>query len=344
MPESINYKYLGTTVVFLLLAYYYLYATKQQLKKRETQNVFKDSVRVLTKKGEIYMDPNIFEMHMSRVKENIISIHKNFDKTDCSSIKAYLDDAKINIEEYIKMNVDQSSMSMCEYKNIDNIFNDNILQESEILKHKLANITERDDKDNSDEFRYKLLELILDMDIIMFLIKTSLCKNGSVDLSALDKVVLELYRTNCVVDSSNTLNTNILGSNKESFTPSNEITCPVNSYSNTYDEYNTYHDANVNQLLNINSNHNSRCVPSQYLPDTTSIQLKEIPKRKPLNNNNSALSHSGQTDVKYIQPRLGKRLETSDMYKNSLGWRREFDTRSNEDGRFDGTSRTSLLD
>ena len=83
----------------------------------------------------------------------------------------------------------------------------------ELLKNKLSIKTERDDVESSPEkLRYDLLNLIIDIDIILFLIKSSLCKTGSLNLSLLDQVIIELYRTHCVneTDDSDIHNNRII--------------------------------------------------------------------------------------------------------------------------------------
>lgn len=337
--EHINYKYLGISVVFLILTYYYLNNTKNVIKKKDLDNAHKSSVKVMTSKGEIYMDPNVFEIHMNRLKENIIKIHKDFNKNDCPSLKNYLDKAKINTKKYIKMNTKNNKPKFCDLTHYD-IFDDYIFQERELLKNKLSNKTERDDIESSDQLKYDLIELIIDMDIILFLIRSSLCKSGSVDLSALDQVVLELYRTNCM-DGSN-IDLSEKATKVESFKPCTDRICSINDPTTCYGEKNIYHDSKANTLLGLNPGHISRCVPSQDISDTETMHVKEILKQKRIDNNKSTLSHSDQKPFECNKVRLGKELAVSNYHRDSLQWFRELELRRSKGTLIDKNCRTCL--
>ena len=96
--EFINYSYLGAAIVLLIICYYFLQSTKEKLHKKnlEKDDIQRKSIKVQTNKGEIAMDPNVFEMHMKRMKDNIIELNKNFSAKDCGNIKKYLERTKLN--------------------------------------------------------------------------------------------------------------------------------------------------------------------------------------------------------------------------------------------------------
>ena len=327
--ELVNYKYLGIAVIFLMFAIYYLHKTKKHIHKREMDTSYSSAIKVLTQKGEIYMDPNIFEMHMSRLKNNIIKLHQNFDKSNCSQLKQYLNKAKINTKQYIDLNTKNLNPAFCDISNQNNIFNDYILQERELLKNKMANKTEGDDNDDdyeSDKLRYQLLELITDIDLILFLIKLSLCKNGSLDLSCLDQIILELYRTQCSVD------TNLSNSDKtESFSTDSCVVdvCGLNTPTKCYGEKKLYRNPLVNQYLDVRPEGLSKCVPSDEFLDTDTMPYKE--SFTPLF---ISRSHKQENLIEQSQPkekafdcnevRLGKQLEISDYAKDRLYFYRNY--------------------
>lgn len=199
--EKVNYTYLVGCIILLLITYYMLRKTKTYIHNKELHDadIERKTVHVKTQKGDIYMDSNVFEMHMNRIKKNIIELNKNLTTLDCVNIKEYLDRAKINTKKYIDINYDNADSKFCDLSTQLNIVDDNILQEREMLKKRIVNKTETEtDGDNEiDKLRYSILELITDMDIIIFLIRTSMCKNGKFDLTMMDRLLLELYKTNC---------------------------------------------------------------------------------------------------------------------------------------------------
>jgi hypothetical protein len=214
--ETINYNYLGLSIVFLILTYYWLEHTKKAITRKEEQ-VTKNGntgnhIMVTTKKGDIEMDTNVFEHHMRRMKDNIIQLNQKFTDDECSKLKEYLDNAKINTKSYINLNNAKTNNSS-DFCNLDlryDLVDNNILQEREILRQKLETgkhktILDNDDNDDNDEIdvdeiQYSILELLIDIDIILFLMRSSMCNKGRFDITSLDSVVLELYNSNCSAD------------------------------------------------------------------------------------------------------------------------------------------------
>jgi hypothetical protein len=336
----VNYKYLGISILFLIITYYYLHDTKIHIHKKEINNSHKTSIKVETAKGEILMDPNIFEMHMTRLKDNIINLHKNFKPDDCPKLKKYLKNAKVKTNAYINVNTKDTKPSFCDINEKNKILDDYVLQERELLKNKLSNKTEKDDDEtiDSDNMRYQLLELIIDIDIILFLIRASLCKKGSLDLSCLDSVILELYRTKCsdqIPEFSQQSNYNT-----ESFQGCETEKCGINNPSPYYMDY---YDPNVHTRLGIRPEHISRCVPSQNIDDTNSMPIKESFEQKRINYNASDSSQSKEKEFKCNEVRLGKQLNYADCYRNGLEWFAKYDL-ADTGKQVDTSSRSCLLE
>jgi hypothetical protein len=208
--EPINYYYLATSVVLLIICYYFLCSTENKLriKKIEKDNIESKSIKVRTSKGEILMDPNIFEMHIKRMRGNIFELNKKFTSADCANIKRYIDNTKSNITSYININTDDIDPSFCDSNSNMRLIDDNAVRELELLKHKLTKAAETDSGEDlsNDKMRYSMLEILIDMDIILFLVRSSMCKNGVLDISAIDGLIMELYRNNCMNNGSNNKN------------------------------------------------------------------------------------------------------------------------------------------
>ena len=71
--EFINYSYLGASIVLLIICYYFLQSTKEKLHKKnlEKDTIQRKSIKVQTNKGEIAMDPNVFEIGRASCRERV---------------------------------------------------------------------------------------------------------------------------------------------------------------------------------------------------------------------------------------------------------------------------------
>jgi hypothetical protein len=210
--EIINFNYLGLTIVFLIVIYYWIELTKQTIIRKESQIIKNGNtgshIMVTTKKGNIEMDTNAFEHHMVRMKDNIVQLNKRFTYNECSKLKEYLDKAKMKTHQYINLNNNEmdNSGDFCSLNLRYDLVDKYILQEREMLRKKLeprkfkSILGDNDDNIDADEIRFSILELLIDMDIILFLMRSSMCKQGRFDMSSLDNVILELYNSNCISD------------------------------------------------------------------------------------------------------------------------------------------------
>jgi hypothetical protein len=205
VPEKVNYKYFGIAVVFLIMTYYFLTITQKSIHKKILEKEETSGVTVITEKGKVTLDPNIFEMHMKRIKENITYIKSNINTKKCSELKKYLKKAKLLTSEYLNANQDDLTIDFCN-SNRMLFLNDETIKEKELLKKKFKTIVEHDassdDEDDSDDeankVKYMTIELLMDMDIILLLLKSSMCKNKTLNLNAIDQIVLDIYRMKCV--------------------------------------------------------------------------------------------------------------------------------------------------
>lgn len=245
--EPINYYYLATSVIVLIICYYYLWDTgnKLRIKKIERDKIESKTIKVKTLKGDVMMDPNIFEMHIRRMRRNILELNKKFTKTECDDIRMYINNTKSNINSYININTNSIDSNVCKTNSNIRVIDDNILQELELLKNKLTKSTETDSGEDlsNERVRYSMLELLLDLDIILFLVRSSMCKNGVLDLSAIDSLIMELYRNNCM------------------------------NYSSKIDtKFNKEPSINMNLVVDNNSNNSKKIINSEANRHTTNSQ------------------------------------------------------------------------
>lgn len=250
--ENINYTYLCVATILLIISYYLLHTLKKEHKEKEKrESSSKNTILVQTSKGEIKMDANIFEIHMNRMKGNIISLSENMSGSKCSVIKKYLETTKQNTKSFIELN--HNNKDFCKMDIQYKMVNPQILKERELLRKKMLKETvlETDESKEADKMRYSILELLIDIDIILFLVRASLCKTGKVDLSVMDSFLIELYRINC--------------DNQETQMDGKMIDPPQDTFVDGGDIDNN-HTRDINNSRNIDT--------SQIISDKTSLSQK----------------------------------------------------------------------
>jgi len=367
--KELNYRYLGCAILFFMMTFYFLRATKKSVHSYDIvmQKNDDSTIKVITQKGAMHINKNNFELHMDKIKKNISKLSKHITKTDCPTLKKYLRNAKINTKNYIELN-SKNLNNFCDNKN--NIFNDKVFEERNLLKKKLDKKTKRDDIGNvsDDHIRYELLDLIIDIDIILFLMKSSICDKGRVDLSSLDKVILELYRNNCSdlppeeFDDYNKI---------ESFNGKSNVcnpVCTINTPTPCYDDDNYYLDTTVNNRLWLDSeirdscdntilmNGNHDALFSKKNPptrpsdesaekiDITDVNMiKETFENTKVNNHMSTPSQAKERELKCNAVRLGKQLTCSSYNTGFIEFNRDYQLERNSQGILDTKTASSLM-
>ena len=200
--EKINYTYLGVTVLMLMLVYYILCATK----KYKKQHRFNKSnvILIQTNKGEIRMDTNLFEMHMNRIKDSIIELSNGLECEKGDTMRNYLTKTKNDTKSFISLNDPNNKLRSNANKIVDNY----ILKQHNMLKRKIhkKTILENDSTDYVEELKYEIYELLINIDLILFLVHSSICGKGKLDFIVLNKFMSELNnmkRVNINMDSLN---------------------------------------------------------------------------------------------------------------------------------------------
>jgi hypothetical protein len=200
--ESLTYIYFIISTIILILVYYIMYNMNHEydIKKNNLKN---NIIVVQTENDIIKLDPDMFDIHINRLKNNLILLNKNFTENNCENIKKYLDKSNDDMKNFIKMQNSSSKLNVDdEFCNIENnnIIDSWLSQEKEMLEKKLVNKNNLlyNESTKIDEFRLSILNIIIDIEIITFLIRNSLCKNSKINLINLHKLIAEMYNDYCV--------------------------------------------------------------------------------------------------------------------------------------------------
>jgi hypothetical protein len=321
-----NYKYLVGSIIIFIFSWYFLQLSKKtvyeyELSMQETDNT---KVKVFTNTGVGFMDKNLFELHLKKIKKKLINLSQTIDSDTCINFKKYLDKSKINLSEYIKINASDADKKC----NISSRFIDSSIKERELLFKKINSGTttdQNDDDELSNQTKYDILNLTSDLDIILFLIKNTNCNKGSIDISMMDMVIFELYNSNCIKLDK-----------KESFT-NNSIGCDS---VNCYDSENYYHDKSINDRLLLTPipkySYDKTENSADKIDVTKTNMIKELFENTKNNNNMSTESQTFEKEFPCNRVILGKQLKTSSLgsdmlefYKEAFIYKNPFDVDTN---------------
>jgi hypothetical protein len=203
MPVSVEEKYLIVSVIILILSYCLLKFTKKNVHLisniNDLQNTqYNKTINLKTCKNSIEIDSNLFEMHMNRLKNNIFNISNNMSAMDCRGLKKYLQNSNINLKKNIN-SIKKNDKDFCsdEFNRLMDINIINYKKELE-SKYNLTNkITTKSDMDSAEDLRDKIIDVLIDMEVISFLIRNTSCKRNKVDISYIDELLAQIYKKKC---------------------------------------------------------------------------------------------------------------------------------------------------
>jgi hypothetical protein len=325
--EPVNYSYFIASVILLIICYYFLKSTQVQLHEKNLieNDAQKKTIKVRTAKGEIYMDPNIFEMHIKHMKTNIIELNTQFSDKECVELKKYLDKTKNNTSEYININ---TNPDLCNINTQPKLINDIILEKRELLKHKLDSNDSNTDSTSTDNIQQSILELLIDIDIILLLVKSSMCKNGTLDFSLIDTVMLELYKNKCSEIQPNIQKNNEYKLNLEIPNLINKGFTPKPAFRKLDGDQNL-----VNEYEYLYKN-NSTIKPSDIIPSDNKQRGKRM---------RDSISHNTNKDFTDTEPKIIATFPNqSNKFLNPVITLNNIDLPSLNRGLIDYDSRTSL--
>ena len=201
----IDLSYFGLSMIALLLACYLLYCTKKHIYKKVIINKIggSNSINVKTKDGTIKMDPNVFENHIKRIKTNLIELNGQFSSETCDDILKHLKNTKIETNSFIIKN-DTKGGDFCDIDARYKLVDDYIIGQHKNIDKKIVDFDEVNSTDSLESLKTKksVIELLIDLDVILFLIRSSMCTKGEININSFDKMLLALYKANCKVDKN----------------------------------------------------------------------------------------------------------------------------------------------
>ena len=174
----IDYCYLFASIIFLVICYLYIKSTMTMpCKKKINRSSEKNKINVIIKTDVIKLDPNIFEMYLKKIKEDLILLNEFYTNNQDHQFKIdKLTIPRQQLKSYIGIN------------GIDlDLYKANNMQYYKSAQFESARFESDSKLDNTgDKLNQCIVDLISDIDILIIMVKLSLCKVGILNLSSFD--------------------------------------------------------------------------------------------------------------------------------------------------------------
>lgn len=183
--NNLNYAIVcGAVVLFVL----YIAVSN---KKDGRFNVQMDKcIEVRNNNREIIVSQEKFDQIMRNAIQNLKQLNTNIDNENSERIAKLTKLAKAELKKFMEHN--KNNKDICQY-----IESDDFQRETQLLANKLLKIVDirKEDINESENIENKKLfaELILDLEQILIISGRSVCLNGKIDMSHLDKLLNTLY-------------------------------------------------------------------------------------------------------------------------------------------------------
>ena len=239
---DIEHKYLCISIILLIISYYFVKFTKNNLDyisniNDANDNKFNKTIKF--KKNNKYeeLDSNLFEMYINKLKISLIKLSSNITNKECQDLKKYLDKSKVILSreiENIKDNSKKYDKDFCKDE-FNRLIDLNIVEYRKklIKENNISNINK------IDNLKEEIIDILIDMEIISYIIRNTSCKKNKIDISYIDVLLHQLYNTKC----------NSIDNTIEQFV-SNDFELPIY---NSISEQNSINISNANTIDNTKS-------------------------------------------------------------------------------------------
>jgi hypothetical protein len=210
--KEITYRYLFISLVILFVVYYMLVNLRNNLHKKKN-SLIENSILIESDDEVMRVKPDILDSHLNRLKDNLVLLNSSFDTKNCEIIRNYLENSHSDLQDFIRLqDLTNNAVSndICSVDNDDIIIDSYIAKERKLIERKLMeknDLIYRSDVDEEEEerktrslrFKLALYDIIIDIEVITFLIRNSICKNGKIDMRNIHELLYQLYNNNCLI-------------------------------------------------------------------------------------------------------------------------------------------------
>jgi len=201
--KNITYIYLIISLIILIIVIQILYKTQNSISKKK-YNLSNNTILLEQDDIIIKVKPEMLDGHLTTLKDNLMKLNNKITNSKCAELKQFLINAKKDLANFIDTtNIDKNKL--CHYKNDGIFINKMLAKEKKMLKEKMINrrtmtynIDDDDETFEELESKMALVDIILDIEIITFIIRNSLCNDKNINLDKLYKLIEKIYELKCV--------------------------------------------------------------------------------------------------------------------------------------------------
>jgi hypothetical protein len=189
----INFNYALGFIIMIILMYLSIVIVKSI--KSERYQVTTDSeiprigITIITNEGVVHLDRLMMDHYLNRMKDNLEYLSKRIDPEKCEKIKEQLTQARASLQEQVLKASESSSIT-----------EHNIQDERNELRKRvgtLSNIMFSNDQ-NTDTASSIMIEMIMDLETLMYLVKIIPHEIKSIDLRYVDQIAKIIHENLCL--------------------------------------------------------------------------------------------------------------------------------------------------
>lgn len=255
---EVNYNYLLGFFIVIIIVYIAARLLEKLIQKSKdftSDDVNDLRITVITNKGTLKLNQDMMTHYLNRLKENMEYLNKIVDPQKCEKIRIELEKAK----RKLKIQVEKNSVSSV-YEDIN--------YERIRLRRRVNTLSDVlfENDQNKDDAKSIILEMILDLETLLYLIKVIPHEIDSIDSRDVDNIINLIYKNACYKNEDNL---NKIEENQEFINSEESFNSLSESLPKNINNFGTFVDFSKHQDLLGN----------------TFSRLQNLPKLKDINKN-----------------------------------------------------------
>ncbi len=172
---NINFLYLTISVIILITVYNFLNNSE------EPSDTEKAYIEIHNKVYEV--SPDKCDVYLNNIHNNLKLLHRAADKTACNKLRVYIDQARADLQNFThRHGMSPNDLDLLRY---------DIINKHGLLKDSLSD--DRQDTETDKAFA----DILIDLEIIVYMVRHSLCQDRPLVLTNLYTLMEQLYSVRC---------------------------------------------------------------------------------------------------------------------------------------------------
>lgn len=129
-----------------------------------------------TKKNTYAVPQDMCEIYLNNMKKNLLLLYKSFNKEKCKDLYLYIKETHNELQKFTNSDLEANDADLLRYDIINKL---DLLKSDDLKLHK------------------SFINIILDIELILYLIRTSSCSNKRLTLNSMHNLMKSLYMNRC---------------------------------------------------------------------------------------------------------------------------------------------------